>query len=202
METVLSLPIRAGIIILAVVLWLVVFFTVKRHQVVPESRRYLATNLDRRIPFLPKMAIVYFSTYIFILLPFLKLSDKRLFVAILASYVVVTLISTLVHVAVPSQVKRVDDLSEYGLSGKMLGIFQQICKPYDNFPSMHVGYSVLVVGVYFLTSGSILGSLILVWAVMIALSTLFTKQHLILDVLAGTLNGAIVFSLMVWLLHI
>jgi len=199
---ILSLPIRIGIITLAITLWLIVFFTVKKHRVAPESRLYLATQLDLKIPFLPRMALVYFSTYIFILLPFLKLSNARLFVGILVSYVVVTLVSTVIHVILPSQVKRIDDLAPYGLSGKLLDIFQQICKPYDNFPSMHVGYSVLVVGVYFLTSGTLLGSIVLVWAILIALSTLFTKQHLILDVLAGTLNGAIVFTLMIYLLGI
>ena len=40
----------------------------------------------------------------------------------------------------------------------------------------------------------------LIWAVLIAVSTLYTKQHYILDVLAGIVGGLVISSLTFWLM--
>lgn len=200
MASELSLPIRSGIIILAILLWLVVFFWVNRLRVEPQRRRDLATPLDHKIPFTPRWALVYFSTYILVMQPFIILSEARLFFGILASYAVVTAIATLVHVALPSQVRRVEDLPGNSLSERSLGVFQRICKPYDNFPSTHVAFSVLAVAANYIQAGPVAGSLILVWAILVALSTMFTKQHTLLDVLSGVLTGAVAYLLVFALL--
>jgi membrane-associated phospholipid phosphatase len=80
----------------------------------------------------------------------------------------------------------------------MIHLFQRVCKPHGNFPSMHVALSVPAVGACFMAGGPLLGSLTLVWAILVALSTLFTKQHYILDVLAGLLGGVLIFVLTYW----
>ena len=86
-----------------------------------------------------------------------------------------------------------------GFSGWALGLFQKTCKPYGNFPSMHVGLSVPVVAANFLAGGPVIGSIMLLWAVLIAVSTLYTKQHYILDVLAGVVGGLVISTLVFWL---
>ena len=63
---------------------------------------------------------------------------------------------------------------------------------------MHVGLSVPVVAANYLVLGPRAGSLMLVWAVLIALSTLYTKQHYILDVLAGVAMGLAILGLTFW----
>jgi len=70
-----------------------------------------------------------------------------------------------------------------------------LCKPYDNFPSTHIAFAVIAAGMIFLSSGPILGSIMLVWALLVVLSTLLTKQHNILDITAGGLLGLAVFAL-------
>ncbi|MEW5873384.1 MAG: phosphatase PAP2 family protein [Chloroflexota bacterium] len=199
MNTVLSLPFRLTILAVAVAVWLVIFFTVKRFQAAPRRRLDSSIPLDHKTPFVPQMALVYFSTYVFVVLPFVLLSEARLFWAILGGYAAVTAIATALHAALPSQVQRVEDLAAYGFSGWTLGLFQKICKPYGNFPSMHVAFSVLAVGASYLWAGPVAGSLALVWAILIALSTLFAKQHYILDVLGGVLIGSLVFASVFWL---
>jgi membrane-associated phospholipid phosphatase len=94
----------------------------------------------------------------------------------------------------------VEQVTAGGISGWMLGLFQKTCKPYGNFPSMHVGLSVPVVVANFMVGGPVIGSLTLVWGILIALSTLFTKQHYIIDVLAGVAGGSLIFGLAYWLL--
>jgi membrane-associated phospholipid phosphatase len=166
----------------------------------PQRRLDLAMPLDGRIPFVPQLALVYFSTYFFVIQPFIILTEARHFYWMLASFGSITVIATLIHAIVPSKIERNEILVADGLSGKMIDLFQKTCKPYGNFPSMHVALSVPVVGANFLVAGPTAGSISLVWAILIALSTLYTKQHYILDVLAGLIGGVLIYTLTYWLI--
>ena len=187
------------ILVLTLLCWLVMYFIVNRRKVLPEQRIDLGTDLDRKTPFLPQFAPIYFSTYFFVIQPFLFLQDKRLFSIMLASFASISILATLVHALVPSKIERVEQQDEKNISGWMLGMFQKTCKPHGNFPSMHVGLSVPVVAVNLMSGGILAGGLTLVWAILIAVSTLYTKQHYILDVLAGILGGSVVFGVVFWI---
>ena len=200
MDTTLSLPYRMGILALTLLGWMILYFFVNRREVADHRRLDLGTEWDRKTPYLPLFALVYFSTYIFVIQPFFVLTDARQFYLMLTSFVSISVISSLIHATVPSKIERVEEVTAGGVSGWLLGMFQKTCKPYGNFPSMHVGLSVPVVVANFMVAGPVMGSLALIWAVLIALSTLFTKQHYILDVLAGVLGGSIIFALTFWLI--
>jgi membrane-associated phospholipid phosphatase len=200
LDQTLSLPFRLAVLALTLLGWLILYFLVNRLQVDRKRRIDLATELDRKTPYVPLFALVYFSTYIFILQPFIILSNVRLFYWMLTDFVSISVIFSLIHATAPSKIERVEAVTAGGLSGWMLGLFQKICKPYGNFPSMHVGLSVPVVAANFIAGGSVIGSIMLVWAVLIALSTLYTKQHYFLDVLAGFVGGLVIFALTFWLM--
>ena len=199
MEETLSLSFRLIILVLTLLGWLIIYFFVNRLQVDPVRRIDLGTELDWKTPYIPLFALVYFSTYIFVVQPFFILSNTRQFYLMLISFVSVSVVSSLIHATVPSKIERVEQVTAGGLSGWMLGLFQKTCKPYGNFPSMHVGLSVPVVIANFMAAGAIAGSIMLVWAVLIAVSTLYTKQHYILDVCAGLIGGLIISALTFWL---
>lgn len=200
MDTILSLHFRLEVLTLTMLVWLTIYFFVNRLQVEPQRRLDLAIPLDREIPFVPEMVLVYFSTFVFVIQPFIILTESRQFFWMLASFGSITVIASLIHVIVPSKIERIEKLDADGLSGKFIDLFQKTCKPYGNFPSMHVALSVPVVGANFIAAGPTVGSVTLVWAILIALSTLFTKQHYILDVLAGLIGGTLIYSLTYWLI--
>jgi membrane-associated phospholipid phosphatase len=200
MEIILPLQLRLEILALTLLGWIGIYFFVNRLQVDPQRRLDLAMPLDGRIPFVPQLALVYFSTYFFVIQPFIILTEARHFYWMLASFGSITVIATLIHAIVPSKIERNEILVADGLSGKMIDLFQKTCKPYGNFPSMHVALSVPVVGANFLVAGPTAGSISLVWAILIALSTLYTKQHYILDVLAGLIGGVLIYTLTYWLM--
>ena len=200
MYSTLSLLYRLEILGLILLGWLIIYFFVNRLQVEPQRRIDLGLAIDRKTPYVPLFALVYFSTYPFVLLPFIILSDARQFYWLVVCFVSITIISSLIHATIPSKIERVEQVTAGGVSGWMLGLFQKTCKPYGNFPSMHVGLSVPVVATNFMVAGPVIGSITLVWAVLIALSTLFTKQHYILDVLAGVAGGVSIFALTFWLM--
>ncbi len=200
MDTTLSLTYRMGILLLTLAGWMVLYFFVNRREVEDHRCLDFGTSYDDRIPFLPQFALVYFSTYPFVVLPFIVLSDARLFYWMLASFATISVGSTLIHAVVPSKIERVEELNVEGMNGWMLGLFQKTCKPYGNFPSMHVGLSVPVVLSIFLVAGPLAGGFTLAWAILIGVSTLFTKQHYIMDVLAGLFGGSVIFALVFWIL--
>jgi len=199
LEETLSLSFRLIILVLTLLGWLVIYFFINRIQVDPVRRIDLGTELDRKTPYIPLFALAYFSTYIFVIQPFFILSNRRQFYLMLTSFILISVISSLIHATIPSKIERVEQVTAGGLSGWMLGLFQKTCKPYGNFPSMHVGLSVPVVIANFMAAGAIAGSIMLVWAVLIAVSTLYTKQHYILDVCAGLIGGLIISALTFWL---
>jgi membrane-associated phospholipid phosphatase len=189
-------------IILTLILlgWLMIYFFVNRLQVEPNRRIDLGIELDRKTPYVPLFALVYFSTYIFVLQPFFILTNARQFYWMMTSFASISVISSLIHATFPSKIERVELVTAGGLSGWMLGMFQKTCKPYGNFPSMHVGLSVPVAVANYMVGGPVNGSLVLIWAVLIAISTLYTKQHYILDVLAGLMGGLVISAFMFWLM--
>ncbi|MHC1781162.1 MAG: phosphatase PAP2 family protein [Anaerolineaceae bacterium] len=196
----LSLSFRLGMLAFTLLVWLLLFFGVNRRQVDPLRRVDFRTSFDDKIPFIPEFAWVYFSTYFFVFQPFFILSDAKQFYWMLAGFSSISICASLVHAALPSKICRYENLNTTRMSGKMLHLFQQTCKPYGNFPSMHVGLSVPVVISNYLVVGIGMGTLTLVWAVLIALSTLFTKQHYIIDVLSGLFGGLMVLSfLSIWI---
>jgi membrane-associated phospholipid phosphatase len=200
LDKTLSLSFRLVTLSLTLLGWLIIYFFVNRLQVDPARRIDLGTKLDRQIPYVPLFALIYFSTYVFVVQPFFILSNARQFYWMLTSFVSISMISSLIHATVPSKIERVEQGTTGGVSGWMLALFQKTCKPHGNFPSMHVGLSVPVVVANFMANGPIIGSIVLVWAASIAISTLYTKQHYLLDVLAGFLGGLVVSALTFWLI--
>jgi membrane-associated phospholipid phosphatase len=194
----LSLTYRMTALVLTLIGWLGLYFAINRRPVDPARRLDMGTRFDRRTPYLPRFSPVYFSTYIFVLVPFFLLTDAHLFNLMLTSFITISVGSCLVHAALPSKIDRVETVTAGGVSGWMLDTFQKVCKPHGNFPSMHVGLSVPVVASGYLALGPRAGTVTLAWGLLIALSTLFTKQHYILDVLAGLAGGLLVFAGVWW----
>lgn len=200
MDGTLPLSFRLALLASTLLGWLAIYFFVNRLQVDPNRRVDLGITLDQQIPYVPIFVLVYFSTYFFVVQPFFILSNVRLFYWMLLSFASISVISSLIHATIPSKIERVEQVTAGGLSGWMLGLFQKTCRPYGNFPSMHVGLSVPVVVANFIAGEPVIGSIMLIWAVLIALSTLYTKQHYILDVLAGFMGGLAISVLTFWLM--
>lgn len=200
MEATISIPIRIATIALVSLVWLIFYFFFNRLKIDPRRRRDFGLPFDKKIPFVPIFAWVYFSIAIFVLHPFLILSDARQFYWMLSCFMLNTIIFSLIHYIIPSKVERMEHTNTGGIAGKMLRQWQKTCQPYGNFPSMHTGFSVPVVIANFMALGAIGGSITLVWAALIALSTLLLKQHYILDMLAALALGMLTSALMFWLI--
>ena len=135
MEPILSLPYRLAILALTLLGWLGIYFFVNRLHVEPKRRLDLAVPLDGKIPFVPQLALVYFSTYIFVIQPFIILSEARQFYWMLASFGSITVIASLIHAIVPSKIERNEILVTDGISGKLIDLFQKNSNPMETSPA-------------------------------------------------------------------
>ena len=143
--------------------------------------------LDRSIPLVPEFIWPYLLCYVFPFLPLAVVKDwhrfNRAFLAILIANAAAFLAYVLLPIAFPRP-----ELGA-GFSDRVLALqFAYDFKPGANkLPSLHVAYA-WTVALLCLKQG--LGrtreALVFLTAALISVSTLFVKQHILLDVVAGT----------------
>lgn len=189
MPDTLSLPIRLAALGVGVALWVAQYFLINRMKRPLRARIRTDSRLDAFLPFAPGFMVVYLTTYLFGVLPPLMVNETTLFFRLGVVYATTTLIAATIHVVWPSEIVRAELRGDPRFSARLITWFQRLCKPYGNFPSIHVAFSVVTVLTGYLVAGPLVGSLLLVWALLIAVSTLVTRQHYLLDVVAGGALG-------------
>ena len=174
----------------------VAYFWVLQH---PQSLPTLMplTALDAQISFQPAAVVAYFSLWVYVALaPALLESDRELVSYGLAALAISGVgfgIFSLWPTAVPS---AGIDWSAH----PTIAFLKDVDLAANACPSMHVAFAVYT-GVWLhdllraMHSGRALLALNALWCVLIVYSTVATRQHVVLDVLAGALLGAAVVAL-------
>jgi membrane-associated phospholipid phosphatase len=151
----------------------------------PERVTQLGFEVDRAIPFDPTWVFIYLCVYPMYLLPFLHDAPAGTHRRLAAGYVLVLLVAYVAFLSVPVGFARTGmpaDAKQYAVwaLGKVHGLDQ----PWNCLPSTHCAVSLLA-GLAFWEMGRAIGIWGMVTAISIAVSTTLTKQHYIVDVLAG-----------------
>jgi membrane-associated phospholipid phosphatase len=151
--------------------------------------------LDRAIPLEPAWMLVYGSLYIFVVvLPLLVVRERTLIRRALRAYLLVMALSYAVFLMYPTSAPRPDAVSGEGFAPWTLRIMYDIDPPYNCFPSLHVAYAFVSALACFRVHRR-LGRAAVAWAALISVSTLFTKQHYALDVIAGAAAAGLAYVL-------
>jgi membrane-associated phospholipid phosphatase len=179
----------AGLVVYAI--WLIAYEAVGQY-VATLPTIDLTSAYDRVIPRLPGFVWAYVFCYIFPFLPLAVTRDWHRFNRGLVAIVLANLTAFLVYVAYPVAVPR--EPLGHTISDRLLAFIYLIdFKPaVTALPSLHVTFAWLV---HFMCRRQSLRrwgeAVTFVVAAMITLSTLFVKQHVIVDVVAGlALSGA------------
>ncbi len=143
----------------------------------------LELPLDRAIPFLPWFIIPYLLVYVVAFLPYFFIKDHIKFRSVALTYTITTLIAYTIFLLFPVIMNRPSGISTHGI-GAVVGLIYVIDFPYNSFPSLHVMYAFLP-AFMLLKDHKIAGSITLLVAILIAFSTVFVKQHYVLDVMGG-----------------
>ena len=152
-------------------------------------------QLDRLVPLKPAWAIVYGALYLFlIVLPVLIVREEEHIRRTVASYLMVWITAYGCFVLYPTIAPRPLEIVEAGFGAWGLRILYGADTPYNCFPSLHVAHSfVSALTCYRLDRR--LGVTTIGAAVLVALSTLFTKQHYVLDIAGGVALAAVAYAL-------
>ena len=137
---------------------------------------------EQAIPFLPWTIWIYFSFFIFIGSTVFRV-DKELFLRFVAASALAALIAWSVVLLLPISFYRPDPaLIDNELYRRIFTFVHESDPSHITFPSLHVAVTWVCVVLLWHRPGR---SWRLALGVAISLSTLFTKQHLISDVIGG-----------------
>ena len=151
--------------------------------------------LDRAIPVQPEWMFVYGSLYVFVVvLPLLVVREPGLIRRAMQSYLLVMVVSYAGFLLYPTSAPRTDAVPGEGFAAWTLRLAYSLDPPYNCFPSLHVAYSfVSALACARVHHG--VGRVGVAWAALIGVSTVFTKQHYVLDVAGGTAAAGLAYVL-------
>jgi membrane-associated phospholipid phosphatase len=141
---------------------------------------------DGLFPLRPSWALIYGALYLFlIVLPVFVVQQTEMIRRTFWTYVIVWVVGYVCFLLFPTTAPRPDRVIGDGFAAWGLRFLYEADPPYNCFPSIHVAHS-FVSALACRRVHRNLGFVALSCAALVALSTLFTKQHYVADVIAGT----------------
>ncbi|WP_270474737.1 phosphatase PAP2 family protein [Clostridium cochlearium] len=156
----------------------------------------LVTSIDNTIPFIKEFIIPYILWYPFIVLSllFICLKDLKVYYRTLITLNLCLLSCYLIYYFFQTTVPRPTIYGNDIFSFLTLLIYKYD-KPFNCFPSIHVVTSYLMIkGINSIDCSKKIKHLVIFMSILIIVSTLFIKQHVILDVISAILLGDIIFD--------
>ncbi len=153
--------------------------------------RTIQLALDRQIPFLSIFLIPYLAMYFVESLPYFLIKEVVYLRKITRAYIAVMVITFAVFALFPIKMLRPEIIPKTFLDQGVLFIYT-IDFPYNTFPSLHASLTFLA-GLVIWHVHKAQGAIILLLAGLISISTLFIKQHYVMDVAGGMVLAVIVY---------
>jgi len=150
---------------------------------------------DVAVPLQPTWALIYGALYMFlIVLPVFVVRQEEHIRRTFWAYLAVWVTAYVCFLVYPTVAPRAPTIVGDGFAAWGLRFLYDADPPYNCFPSLHVAHSfVSALTCYRLHRR--LGVAALLCASLVAVSTVFTKQHYILDVIAGILLAVAAYVL-------
>ena len=160
------------------------------------SPHHIVSRYDEMVPFVPAWSSIYLLCYLFWIVNAILISreGRKKWYCYMTAYLIAELFCNIVFIVFPTTMTR-PEVTGSGIFDLAMRMIYFLDLPYNLLPSIHCMLS------WLLTRG-ILGSrkvpkwyqiASVVISILIFLSTLFTKQHVIVDIFTGVLvaEGAI-----------
>lgn len=184
-------PVSIGMVAL---LSLVPFYIFIAHSVSAGTLHRPEIALDRALPLQPVWALVYGALYLFlIVLPVFVVREQEHLRRTVSAYLMVWTVAYVSFLAYPTAAPRGDQVIGNGFAAWGLRVLYEADPPYNCFPSLHVAHSFVSALACYLVHRRV-GVFAILCAALVALSTLFTKQHYVLDVVAGVLLAGAAYA--------
>jgi len=149
--------------------------------------------LDRALPIVPAWSLVYGSLFLAALLPVFVVHQQELVRRTINGFLAIWLFSYACFLLYPTVGSRPLGYGGEGFAAWGLRLIYSADHRYNCFPSLHVAQCFLAaLACYRVHRG--VGTVACVWALLVGVSTLYTKQHYVLDVVAGAMIGYIAYA--------
>jgi membrane-associated phospholipid phosphatase len=165
---------------------LIPFYVLIPEMFPSRTRNIPELALDHAFPLVPAWALIYGALYLFlILLPIFMVRQDDLIRRTVYAYLLIWMTSYLFFFALyPTEAPRPGRVVGEGFAVWGLRALYSADPPYNCFPSLHVAHS-FVSALACSRVHRPLGFTATIGAALVALSTLYTKQHYVLDVIGG-----------------
>ena len=184
------------ILFAAIILFFFIVYPLINHLTIARDAdaHVLNTYYDDIIPFIPLFIIPYASGFVMPMLLYFFIKDLVFFRKAVLSYFIMMCIAYATFILYPVKVVlRPESIA--GFFAPLFQLYYPIDPPYNAFPSLHVAqplFAALLVYHYDKKYWWMIP-----WAALIALSTLFVKQHYLLDVASGLVLTAVAYFIFI-----
>jgi membrane-associated phospholipid phosphatase len=152
---------------------------------------WLATWLDQICPLIPAAVLIYLSWYPATLI--VLVAERTTFRRAYAAYVLAFAMCVAGYLVLPVTISRPNLAHDAGLSVAVLRALYAFDPPVNVFPSFHAAVAAIL---WRLRPASPIGSAVVsAWVVTLCFACVLTKQHYVLDVVAGLAVGIVAVAL-------
>jgi hypothetical protein len=156
-----------------------------------QVRRSLALPFDAAIPFLPWMIVPYASSGLLFTLVFFVVRTPEQLRVVSRRLLLATVVAALIFVLVPARFSLARPIPEDALPAAMFGLLDLVDQPFNQLPSLHVTYCVILwLALRPLDAGIAVRATLALWLLLVGSSALLTWQHHLADVGAGLMLAA------------
>lgn len=190
-----SLSIRFGMLLCHFIIFGFIYIGTNSYAEYLGIEQSIITNLDKKIPFISAMIVPYLSSMFFFLLAFFYVNTKKSFHRLNQNIVLATLIAGWMFYLFPLSFGHTSHIADYPWKIGFT-LLQSVDKPYNQAPSLHVVYGLLLWAALKDVFSKISGWFIGVYITLMMLSTLFVYQHHLIDIITGIIVafGILFFS--------
>lgn len=160
----------------------------------------LGSYIDDNIPFVPQFIWIYVFWYfmIFAVPYYISKKNRNVFYKYCITYLLTTILAGLIFIIFPNGVIRAD-IKTTDIASKLVQIIYNFDTPSINcLPSIHCLYSYLFILAVFSSkkdTSTLMKIIITILSILVVLSTLFIKQHVVYDAIAS-----LILALIVWII--
>jgi len=176
-----------------------VLYLVPNHLQLFPPRQLWWTPVDSAVPFLPGTVWIYFSDYLLVAVAFMLQGSWPAVRRYVKTYFALLVVGAFIHLFWPTVFPREwFPLDGGSTSARALGTLRGVDAATSCMPSMHVAGSYLAAFALWRHRPAVFGAFLL-WATAVAASTLTTKQHYLVDIVAGLLLAAAIAAVFFWI---
>lgn len=162
----------------------------------------VAMAWERQIPFLPWMIVPYLSSGLLFAVSFFCVRSQDQLRVLSQRLLICTVVACLAFVLWPLQLSSVRPEMKSGVWAPFFAYLNFVDRPYNQLPSLHVAYSLVLWCALKHARPALLQWLLGICLAVVGISTLFVYQHHFWDVVAGLLLGGLSLGLVLPLTHL